>query len=145
MSKAKIIVDARCQIPNAHLPGRLGRGKASCGVLIINERGIEHEFKHYLGEMSVPEAEFRGLIFALEEAVAIVRHEVEVWMDSELVVRWMTGDYRMKKEHIRPLFDEAKKREQRFRSVEYFHHPRTTALARRADTLANQAFQEHQS
>jgi ribonuclease HI/probable phosphoglycerate mutase len=144
MDKAKIIVDARVVIPDAHIKGRSNRGKAACGVLIIDEKGEECEFKKYLGEMTVPEAEFRGLIFALDQAVAFVRYNIEVWMDSELVVRWMNKKYRMKKEHIRPLFDEAKKYEQRFQSVEYFHHSSDSRLAKRADSLANQAYRECQ-
>ena len=144
MDKAKIIVDACCHIPEAHIKGRSNRGKSACGVLIIDEKGNEYEFKKYLGEMTAPEAEFKGLIFALDQATGIVRYDIEVWMDSELVVKWMTKKYRMKKEHIRPLFDEAKKYEQRFQSVEYFHHPSNSRLAKRVNSLANQAYREHQ-
>ena len=100
--------------------------------------------KKYLGEMTVPEAEFRGLIFALDQAVSISRYDIEVWMDSELVIKWMKGEYRMKKEHIRPLFDEAKKYEQRFRNIEYFHHLSTSILAKRAHKLAEKAYNESQ-
>lgn len=145
MHKTKIIVDARVQVANAHLPNRTGKGKSSCGVLIIDELGREFIFSKYLGEMTVPEAEFRGLIFALDQAAAICRYDVEVWMDSELVIKWMNGDYRMKKEHIRPLFDEAKKYSQRFNSVEYFHHHRETELAKRADKIAEEEFKKNQN
>lgn len=145
MNKAKVIVDACCVIPEAHVKGRSGRGKAACAVLIIDERGNEYERCQYLGEMTVPEAEFRGLIFALDQAAAIARWDIEVWMDSELVVKWMTGEYRMKKEHIRPLFDEAKKYSQRFKSVEYFHHDRDSKHAKRVDRLAKLEFQKYQS
>ncbi|MDP3093142.1 MAG: ribonuclease HI family protein [bacterium] len=144
MSKAKIIVDARVYIPDAHIKGRLTKGKSSCGVLVIDERGEEFEFKKYLGEMTVPEAEFRGLIFALDQAVSAVRYEVEVWMDSELVINWMKGEYRLKKEHIKPLFDEAKKYEQRFKKVDYFHHPNTSTLAKKAHKLAEEAYKDSQ-
>jgi len=144
MDKAKIIVDARVYIPDAHKPGRLRKGKSSCGVLVIDERGNECEFKKYLGEMTVPEAEFRGLIFALDQAVSISRYDVEVRMDSELVIKWMRGEYRMRKEHIRPLFDEAKKYEQRFKGVEYIHHPRTSNLAKKAHKLSKEAYSENQ-
>jgi ribonuclease HI len=143
--KAKIIVDARCQVPNAHIRGRVRRGKATCGVIIIDERGNEHQLSKYLGDMTVPEAEFNGLIFALEEASAITRYDIEVWMDSELVIKWMHGEYRLKKPHIRPLFDQAKKNAERFRSVEYFHHDREALLAKRADALAKSEYREHQS
>lgn len=145
MTKAKIIADAHCVVPNAHIAGRAGKGKAACGVLVIDEQGNECEFKKYLGEMTVPEAEFRALIFALDEAVGVVRYDIEVRMDSELVIKWMKGEYRMKKPHIRPLFDEAKKLAQRFKSVEYFHHNRDSQLGKRANRLAHQAYQEHQS
>jgi len=144
MKKAKIIVDARCYISEANIHGRSNRGKSSCGALIINEKDEEFEFKKYLGEATVPEAEFKGLIFALDQAVSISRYDVEVRMDSELVIKWMKGEYRMKKEHIKPLFDEAKKYEQRFKSVEYFHHPNTSILARRAHKLAEEAYNENQ-
>jgi len=144
MNKAKIIVDARCHIPNAHIRGRLNKGKSSCGVLIINERGDEFEFKKYLGDMTVPEAEFAGLIFALDQTVSITRYDVEVWMDSELVIKWMKREYRIKKEHIRPLFDTAKIYEQRFKSVEYFHHSNTSFLAKKAHKLAEEAYNESQ-
>ena len=144
-TKAKIIVDAHCQIPNAHIPGRIGRGKASCGVLVIDERGNEHELSKYLGELTVPEAEFNGLIFALEEASAITRYDVEVWMDSELVIKWMCGEYRLKKAHIRPLFDQARRNSERFKSVEYFHHDREATLAKHADALARAEYKKHQS
>lgn len=145
IQKAKIIVDARCQIPNAHKRGRVGRGKATCGVIIIDERGNEHQLSKYLGDMTVPEAEFNGLIFALEEASAITRYDIEVWMDSELVIKWMRGEYRLKKPHIRPLFDQAKQNAERFKSVDYFHHDREAILAKRADVLATAEYRKHQS
>lgn len=143
--KTKIIVDAHCVVPNAHILGRTGRGKSSCGVLVIDERSNEHSFSKYLGEMTVPEAEFNGLIFALEEAVAITRRDAEVWMDSELVIKWMRGEYRLKKPHIRPLFDQAKKNADRFKSVEYFHHDRDAVLAKRVDVIAKTEYRKHQS
>lgn len=144
MAKMIIATDACCKIPNANIPGRIGKGKAACGVVIIDEQGNETLLKSYLGEMTVPEAEFRALIYALDCASGIGRRDVEVWMDSELVINWMNGVYRMKKEHIRPLFDEAKKNSQRFHSVSFFHHRREAELAKKADILANEAFSEHQ-
>lgn len=142
--KTKIIADACCHVPNAHVRGRSGVGKSACGVLIIDDKGNEYEFSKYLGEMTTPQAEFNALVFALDQAGAISRFDIEVWMDSELVINWMTGTYRMKKAHIRPLFDEAKKMSQRFRSVEYFHHSRSSILGARVDRLADNEYKKHQ-
>lgn len=144
-NKAKIIVDACCHIPNANVKGRARTGKAACGVLIIDERGNEYEYQKYLGELTPPAAEFRGLIYALDEASGVVRYDVEVWMDSELVIKWMTGEYRMRREHIRPLFDEAKKLTQRFNSVDFFHHLRDAELAKRVDKLAEEEYKKNQN
>jgi ribonuclease HI len=143
----KIIVDATVRIPNANVPGRAKVGKAACGVLIIDTDGQEYECSCYLGEMTVPQAEFQGLIFALDKASEVLRRNqhVNVWMDSELVVNWMNKTFKLKKEHIKPLFDKANALAQRFSSVAYFHHPRTAKLAQRADKLAQAAYEAHNS
>jgi ribonuclease HI len=141
----RIIVDATCKIPDAHVKGRRSVGKAACGVLIIDRNGEEYESSSYLGEKTVPQAEFEGLIFALDKASEILRRNqhVEVWMDSELVVKWMNKDYRLKKEHIKPLFDKANDLAQRFESIKYFHHSREAELAKRVDKLAHANYEEH--
>jgi len=85
------------RIPNAHLKDRIGFGKSACGVLIIDDKNTEHEFSKYLGDKTVPEAEFEGLIFALDKASEVLKRNqaVEVWMDSELVVKWMNKEYKL--------------------------------------------------
>jgi len=141
----RIVVDATCHIQAAHLKGRAGKGKAACGVLIIDANGEESEHSSYLGEKTVPQAEFEGLVFALDKASAILKRNqyVEVWMDSELVVKWMNKEYRLKKEHIKPLFDKANDLAQRFEGVKYFHHSRESELAKRADKLARAKYEKH--
>lgn len=137
MDKTKVYVDACCQIPNANIKGRIGIGKCACGVYVIDKYGNTTEYSKYLGEMTVPQAEFNGLIFALDKVTDVTREEVEIWMDSQLVIKWMNKEFRMKKEHIKPLFDQALMLSQRYKSVEYFHHPRTTVNAKKADAIAN--------
>ncbi len=132
----KVVVDATCQIKNAHLKGRTTKGESACGVLVIDEKGKEYQYSRYLGEMTVPEAEFNGLIFALEQVSELTNDRIEVFMDSQLVIRWLTGEYRIKKSHIKPLFTKVKGLEKRFKKVSYFHHSRETEFGRRVDWLA---------
>lgn len=141
----RIIVDACCHTPNAHIKGRDGFGKCACGVLIIDGKGNESEFSKYLGEKTVPQAEFEGLVFALDKACEVLARNkcVEVWMDSKLVVDWMNKTIKLHKAHIKPIFDEANIKAQRFVSVQYFHHPRTAPLAKRADQIAESEFKKH--
>ena len=149
MPKQKIIVitDACCKIPNANIPGRLNKGHSACGVILLDENNQTlGEYGKYLGEITVPQAEYQGLIFALDKAGEICRGEVEVWMDSEFVVRQLNGDYGIKSENMKPLYHEVKKLEQRFLGgIKYFHHPRTTPLARRANQIAENEYRKFRS
>lgn len=139
--KLKIITDAVCRIKNAHLKGRESTGKAACGVIIIDERGKEHYFSKPLGKMTPPQAEFQGLIFGLEKILSFYQNpieiEIEVFMDSQLVISWLNRVYRVKKTHIKPLFEKVKELERKFKKVIYFYHSRELPLAQKADQLAN--------
>ena len=64
-------------------------------------------------------AEYRALIAGLEKAVELAVPEVEVVSDSELLVKQMTGEYRVKNEALRELFDEAERLAGRIGSVSY--------------------------
>jgi len=143
---SRIYVDACCRIPNAHLKDRTGFGKSACGVLIVDDKNMEYEFSKYLGDKTVPEAEFEGLIFALDKASEVLKRTqaVEVWMDSELVVKWMNKEYKLHRQHIKPLYDQATSLSQRFASIKYYHHSRETEFAKRVDKIADNEYKKHQ-
>lgn len=139
-TKLKIVSDACCRatgrregLPNSVL------GKSACGFLILDENdNILDQRALYLGECTVPQAEYAGLIFALDSAVEYCRYNIDVWMDSELVIRQMNGDYCIRSPQVKKWFDEVKKMELRFLgNIKYFHHDRGTFWARQADKLAN--------
>ena len=109
-------------------------------VYLEGEKKLEKklvELGRYLGEMTVPEAEYNGLIFALDHASEMCRWNIEVWLDSELVVKHLTGEYRLKAENLKPLFDKVKSLEKRFKSVAYYHHSRDNVIAQEADRVAH--------
>jgi probable phosphoglycerate mutase len=64
-------------------------------------------------------AEYRGLLAGLEKALELGVEEVEVVSDSELLVRQMTGVYRVKNEALQELSQDAARLARRFRTVEY--------------------------
>jgi ribonuclease HI len=82
-------------------------------------------------------AEYSALIAGLEKALELAVAEVEVVSDSELLVKQMTGEYRVKSETLRELVDEAARLARRFDRVSY------TAVRREhnelADRLVNKA------
>ena len=66
-------------------------------------------------------AEYRGLVAGLEKAVELAVPEVEVWSDSELMVKQMRGEYRIKNDALRDLSIEAARFARQLTKVEYRH------------------------
>ena len=82
-------------------------------------------------------AEYRALLAGLERALELRVPEVEVVSDSELLVKQMRGEYRVKNEALRALSLEAARLARRFDALEYRHVKR--AHNELADRLVNQA------
>jgi ribonuclease HI len=82
-------------------------------------------------------AEYRGLVAGLAKAVELAVPELEVLSDSELLVKQMRGEYRVRKETLRPLHDEAGRLARGFASIEFTHVPR--GRNELADSLVNEA------
>lgn len=95
----------------------------------------------YLGETTNNVAEYRALLLALEEASRHAVSSITVHSDSELLVRQLRGEYKVKAEHLRPLHAEACRRLRVFPAVRILHVRREEN--RRADSLANLAIDQH--
>ena len=139
----RIVCDACCRVAEdaQHIPRHKVRGKSACGYVMVGggEIIIEQKAK-YLGEVTIDQAEYSAIIFALDRAAAFCRREVEVWMDNQVAVGQLNGLYCLRSEKIKPLFDEIKKLERRFVKVSYFHHSRGSFWARAGDKIANEEY-----
>ena len=91
----------------------------------------------FIGTATNNVAEWRGLIFGLEQAAKLGGTRVEVRGDSQLVIRQMTGQYRVKQPHLKPLHEQAKRAAAGIEKVVYLHNLR--AHNEDADALANKA------
>lgn len=113
-------------------------GHAAAGVVIEREDGsLMARGKKYLGVMTNNQAEYRALILGLRSIARYQPAAVRVYMDSELVVRQMAGQYKVRDESLRPLFEEARELASALGNVTFAHVPRgQNALA---DQLANEA------
>ncbi|HDJ28369.1 MAG TPA: ribonuclease HI family protein [Proteobacteria bacterium] len=116
-------------------------GLAGAGFLVLDEKEtLLDEGKTFLGERTNNEAEYDALIAGLKLARRLGCMEVEVRADSQLMIRQLTGQYRVKNKRLIPLVLEVKKLASAFARVDYHHIPR--AENSRADELANQAIDE---
>jgi len=113
-------------------------GPAGAGVAIFDESGASLLSKgFYLGETTNNVAEYEGLLRGLEEAKKLGGTELAVHCDSELIVRQVTGIYKVKKAHLRCYYEDVLKLMGEFESVEVMHVRREENTA--ADALVNRA------
>lgn len=116
-------------------------GPAAYGVVIRDAKGgITARLKKYMGQSTNNVAEYFGLIAALDYAQAHGIRALRVESDSELLVKQMRGQYRVKSDDLRPLFERARKMAQTLESFRIDHVPRERN--RDADALVNQALDE---
>jgi ribonuclease HI len=79
-------------------------GPAGIGVVIADDAGNELDRANdFIGVATNNVAEYRALLLGLQRARALGAREVEVVNDSQLVARQLTGEYRVKKDDLRPL------------------------------------------
>ena len=113
-------------------------GPASIGAAVYDDTGREaYAVSNRIGRATNNEAEYQAAIAGLEAALALGVREVELKMDSELVVRQLLGHYKVRNPRLRPLFERLIDLRRRFTRFEANSIPRVQN--RRADQLANLA------
>ena len=113
-------------------------GPAGVGVVITDESGAELDrANEYIGETTNNVAEYRAVLLGLDRARALAVRELEIVNDSELIARQLTGQYRVKKEDLRLLHEQARQALQEFDRWSIRSVPR--AKNEIADALVNDA------
>ena len=113
-------------------------GPAAYGYVLETEDGqVLAAHGEAIGRATNNVAEYSGLVAGLEKAAKLGVRELEVVSDSELLVKQMQGEYRVKNETLRDLWEQANDLEQRFAKVRYRAVKR--AHNELADSLVNEA------
>jgi ribonuclease HI len=131
-NKVTLYVDGSCK-------GNPGEGGA--GVVIKDEQGrtVSH-VKRYLGSVTNNIAEYQALILGLQEAQRLGSKEVEIYLDSELVVKQINGLYRVRDSKLKTLEGEVRRLLGHFARWVMRHIPREEN--READRLAREAVRD---
>lgn len=115
-------------------------GPAGAGFVIESDDAVICRGGRYLGEVTNNVAEYEALIWGLENVAAMGFSAVDVYADSELMVKQLNGAYRVKSEGLKPLYRRAMALVGGFSSVAIRHVRREhNALA---DAMANEAMDE---
>ena len=116
-------------------------GPAGIGVVLKTKNGeTVGEWSKFLGITTNNQAEYRALLLALEEARSLGVEELECRLDSELVVKQLRGEYKVKHPDLKPLFAQVLSLISSFKHVSFNYIPRT--LNKEADHLATQAMNQ---
>lgn len=115
-------------------------GPAGYGVRIEREDGDVVELKQFIPNATNNVAEYNGLLAALAWAAQHGVQTLHVKSDSELLVKQMRGEYRVKNPGLQPLYEEARSLARRIGRVTFEHVRRE--FNKDADRLANEAMDE---
>ena len=115
-------------------------GPAGYGVHIQRDDGTVVELKEAVGIATNNVAEYRGLLAALDWAAHNGIEKLHIKSDSDLLVKQMRGEYRVKHPGLQPLWEQARGLARQIRSV-HFEHVRRE-FNKDADRLANEAMDE---
>jgi ribonuclease HI len=114
-------------------------GPAAIGVVIYDdmEKEILFEVGEYIGNTTNNYAEYSALIRALSEAAKMKIQSVRCKLDSELVVKQLRGEYKIREENLQKLAGDVFKIMNNFKHVDFAHVPREKNKI--ADKLVNEA------
>lgn len=116
-------------------------GEAGCGAAILDENGaVVKELSRYLGRTTNNVAEYEGLLMGLEALLQLGQKNIVVQSDSQLMVRQLTGEYRVKDEKLKIKYQRAMDLLRRFGSYRIVHVRRE--LNKLADRLANRGIDQ---
>jgi ribonuclease HI len=116
-------------------------GPSAAGAVLKQGEETIAEVSRYMGETTNNQAEYTSIIIGLEKAKELGVSEVEVVMDSELAVKQMNREYKVKHPEIAKRFLEVNNLLHSFKKVTFRHVRRE--FNKEADALVNKCIDEH--
>lgn len=116
-------------------------GESGAGVVLKTPEGEEvGRFGRYLGQGTNNYAEYHALLLGLQHAQEFGASDITILSDSDLLVRQLSGEYRVRASHLRVLFEEAQKKLGEFEKYQIKRIERDKN--KEADSMANRAIDE---
>ena len=118
-------------------------GKSAYAIVVTQDGKVVHEHTEFLGINTNNYAEYRGLIAGITKALEMKADSVEFVMDSELVIKQMRGEYKVKSPNIMELHKDAMALSSLIPDVTFTHVKRENRFVSRADSLLNAEMDRH--
>ena len=115
-------------------------GPAAIAFVILSSEGkVLMKNSRFVGAHTNNQAEYEALIAALEAAVELHAEEVTCHLDSELVTKQVTGEYRVRNSELRKLLNKVNELTRFLKKVSFISVPRSNVHIQEADALVNEA------
>lgn len=112
-------------------------GICAYAIVVTQDEKVIFEDTKFLGVETNNYAEYRGLIAGIGKAIDLGADDVEFVMDSELVIKQMNGEYKVKSPKMQELHKDAKALASMIEKVRFTHVRRSNEFVSRADALLN--------
>jgi ribonuclease HI len=117
-------------------------GPAAIGIVIKDDKGkILNEHAEYMGKKTNNQAEYLALLKGLQLAKEHKSQQIKCYLDSELVVKQMNQEYKVKDKDLQSLFIQVWNLAISYKKISYHHIPRS--LNKEADKLLNIELDKH--
>lgn len=111
-------------------------GKAGVGVAIYDgDNNLIEEYSEYIGNTTNNVAEYTALKVGIERAIKLKANNVDFNLDSELIVKQLNGEYKVRNDKLKPLYFSIKSLLEGINNYNINHIPRE--MNKKADKLAN--------
>jgi ribonuclease HI len=118
-------------------------GPSATAFLVVSQDGkILHKSQRFLGDHTNNQAEYLAIIEGLQYVTPLKADEVTCYLDSELVVKQLTGKYVVRNLELRKLWEKVRELRGEISKVSFAHVPRTNRYIQEADRLLNQTLDE---
>ena len=125
-------------ITNSDGGARGNPGPGAVGIIVRRDERILTKYSRRIGDFITNNvAEYEALITALKIASDIGDKELTCFLDSELLVKQLLGEYRVKDPKLKELFLKVQKMQERFDKITYKHVSRWDNFQQLADELVN--------
>lgn len=119
--------------------GNPGPGAIGFSIYAGKFRELLEEDSKCIGTATNNEAEYRALIWALERGIRHGASRVVHYTDSELMVKQLRGEYKVRARNLIPLVERIRELKKGYTRVEHVHVPRENRYVTRVDSNINEA------
>ena len=119
-------------------------GSAAAAFIFVKEESKIFEHYKYLGQQTNNQAEYQAIILALTKVLDYSEQVFILYSDSELVIKQLNNDYRVKQPHLKLLKKKVVELKKNLPSVTFSHISRDNKWIKYADMLCNRCINENE-